>query len=363
MAILKNIELYIRDKITSSLSYHSYQQEISDPGSVFNLSNLKKILVLRQDRIGDVLVSVPVLSNLRKALPGVKIDVLLSHRNYGAKRAFEPFCDSFYKYDRNLKENLLLLKKLRHEKYDLIIDLYDNASTTSSIVVKLAKPKFSLGIEKANAHVYSHLVPLKDKLKYHIVDRIANLLLPFDINPNEIQLDLNYPLTEEEKKNAENLMGTKDKFRFGINLSGSTRNKFWGLDNLIELINKLASARPDYDIVCFGTGDYSNEMNQISERTSARIAPKVGSMHEWACLLSTVDMLLTPDTAAVHLAASWKIPSVCLYEVSGMEFAGLPWTPYNSPYIMLCTDSGSLANIKVNDVLYSVYQLEKDICQ
>ncbi len=361
MAILKKIELYVRNKITSSLSYHSYQQEISEPAPVFNASNIKKILVLRQDRIGDVLVSVPILKKIREVLPEAKIDVLLSHRNFGAKRAFEPFCNTFFKYGRNLKENIFLLRKLRHQKYDLVIDLYDNASTTSSLVVKLSKPKYSLGIEKANAHVYSHLVPLLNKQEYHIVERIANLLLAFGVPNDSKKLKLAYNLSEEDKQTAEQQMGKKTNFRFGINLSGSNRNKFWGLENHISLINKLSSSRPDYEIVCFGTGDYAYEMNQIQEKTKAKIAPKVGSMHEWSCLLSTVDMLLTPDTAAVHLAASWQLPAICLYEVSGKEFAGLPWTPYNSPHVMLSTDSGSLSNIKVNDVLYNIYRLEEKI--
>ncbi len=359
MSIWKNIELYIRNKITSSLSYHSYQQEISEPAAVFTNANVKRLLVLRQDRIGDVLVSVPILQEIRKALPNAQIDILLSHRNYGAKRAFEPFCNKFYKYGKNALDNIVLLKKLRHRKYDLVLDLYDNASTTSSLIVKLAKPKYSLGIEKANAHVYSHLVPLLNKQEHHIVDRITNLLLPFYIKPDKKYLNLAYPISDEDKIFAQNLLGKKCKFRFGINLSGSTRNKFWGLENHISLINKLSSSRPDYEIVCFGTEDYSYELTQIEKQTSALIAPKVSSIHEWACLLSTVDMLMTPDTAAVHLAAAWKIPALCMYELSGQEFAGIPWTPYNSPHILLSTESGSLTSIKINDVLYSIYELEK----
>ncbi len=361
MALLKKIELYLRSRITSALSYHSFQQEVSEPTAVFTGKNIKKVLLLRQDRIGDVLVSVPIVEKIKEALPEAKIDILLSHRNQGAKRAFERFADNFYVYGRNFKENFSLIRKLRHNKYDLIIDMYDNASATSSLIVKLSGSTFSLGIEKSNAHVYSHLVPLLDKQEYHITDRLANLLLPFNINPLRSDLKLSYPLSEEDIAFAEGRLGKKEKFRLCINLAGSTPNKYWGQSNHIYLIERLAASRPDFDVVCFGTSEYYRDLETISARTYARIAPAASSIHEWICMISTADMILTPDTAAVHIAAARNIPAICMYEISGREFAGKPWTPYNSEHITLTTESGSLSSIQPNDVLYSIYELEKRI--
>jgi len=61
---------------------------------------LKKILVMRTDRLGDVILSTPVIANLRKAYPKSHIAFLC--RPY-TKEVLEnnPYLDEIIIYDKN----------------------------------------------------------------------------------------------------------------------------------------------------------------------------------------------------------------------------------------------------------------------
>ena len=98
---------------------------------------------------------------------------------------------------------IFLMRKLRKEKYDVVIDMFDNASTTSSFFVKNVKANISIGIDKENRNIYTHIVNLLDKNKFHPIERLAQILLPFGINPENENLSLEYNLLKDDIATSE----------------------------------------------------------------------------------------------------------------------------------------------------------------
>lgn len=350
-ARLKHIEIWLKQKLNSVLRNNREPILIEKAFSKFHFVKGSKILLLRHDRIGDVLVSLPFIRLFREQFPFAEIDILLSRNNLAARSAVSKYVDNIFVYEKRFDKIAKLLRQLNKAKYDMIIDLFDNASTTSSMIIKFAKPLYSLGISKSNNYSYSHVVPLLNKNKHHIVERIAQLMLPFGINPSMRNLKLSYSIDEEIIRKAESyLMDSKSKYKLGINLSGSNRSKFWGLDNYIEFIKFINIKYKHFEIIIFHTEDYEEEFQQISRNCNCHKAPVGRSFDEYAAMLSLCSVIVTPDTAAVHLAAAFGIPCIGLFLWSGSKETGLPWFSYNSPYRCLKTSTGNLTNISVEDV-------------
>lgn len=355
--MLKKIEYAVKGFFDKMLSKDSNPVLINKTEAIFRLTDRSRLLLLRHDRIGDVIVTTPFLTILRKAFPIIEIDMLMSPNNISAQRAVDSYINNIYVYDKKLVNIIKLFRKLKNRKYDIIIDLFDNPSTTSSYIIKFVKPKYSLGFDKSNSAVYTHIVPLPNKNEVHIVERIANLLMPFGIEPAQSAGELSFHLNPEERKKANELIKRNGKKVLGINLSGSSRAKYWGTDNFTEFINEFAIKFTDYKVVIFSMPDYETELNQIISSTLAEKAPKADSFVEYASYLSVCDLLLTPDTAAVHLAAAFKVPCISLHLWTGSSDTGMPWHPYNSPYKMLKTDTGNLADISVESVLNAAAEI------
>ncbi|VAX25461.1 hypothetical protein MNBD_IGNAVI01-451 [hydrothermal vent metagenome] len=357
MKIFKKIEISLSRFIIGLLTFKGDQTLVEEKSNIFNESNTQKILFLRQDRIGDLLISTPVLRILKKKFPQVKMDILLGEHNYNAKDIAEPFVDSIYFYKKNIFAIFILLYKLKKQNYDIIIDLFDEPSTTSSLLIKMVDPKYSVGLKKEKCFVYSHLVKLLRQDRYHIVIRTSMLMLPFNISPFEEDLSLSYEISDIEITQAENLLGVNKKNMIvGINLSGSDKLRFWGVENNIEFINLLKQKYNNINIVVIGTKAYEAELNKIKLATDVIVAPFVNSVREYASILRVCNFIITPDTAAVHFASAFKIPTIPLFssKTNGWKFA---WLPFNNKYEPLFSDTGFIKDIQPKNVYIAFVKL------
>lgn len=128
-----NFEIFMRTLTESSIILTSflvnrlfYRKMLPPP------SDIKKILVVKLDHIGDVLLSTPVIINLRLHYPYAHIAMLVGS---WSKQAIErnPYIDEILCYDSpffrrsgrgsTLKDVMQILRRLKSEWYDLIVEL------------------------------------------------------------------------------------------------------------------------------------------------------------------------------------------------------------------------------------------------
>lgn len=313
------------------------------------LAKATKILLLRQDRIGDLLISIPFIKNFKSKLPHKKIDILLSHRNVVAKSCVKDYVDNIYVFQKSLFARLGTLLSLRKEKYELVIDLFDNPSFTSSLIINFLKPQFALGFDKDNRNVYTHIVLLPDKMKFHIVERLCSLLVPFGINPDDIDKKLEFPIKVSK------ILPNGTKTKLGIIVAGSSKSKYWGLDKLISLIKQI-NFKYDFDIIVFGTKEYKKILQKLNEIENVYVAPITSNYDEFASMVSRCNYLITPDTSVVHLASAFKIPVVVFYTFVNEKF-GMPWFPYGTKYKALISSKDNYSDITPRDVLDALSKL------
>lgn len=316
------------------------------------LASAERILLLRQDRIGDLLISIPFLRNLRFAFPNKVIDILLSNKNYVAKSGIEKYVDNLFVWHKNLPNKISTLLRLRKIGYDLVIDLFDNPSITSSFIVNFLRPKFSLGFDKENRNVYTHILPLPDKSKFHIVDRVCSLLIPFGIDPEKIDKKLEFPI--KEIKN----FTQSSKKKLGIVVAGSSKSKFWGLDNLCAFIG-LINAKYEFEIIVFGTREYKKILTILGKKVNVNLAPFTNDFVEFASMIAKCDYLITPDTSVVHLASSFQKPVLVFYTYVDKKY-GMPWFPYGTKFKALISSKDNYSDISPNDALNAFSELIED---
>ena len=336
-----------------------------------------KILLLRQDRLGDLLISTGIIRNLRNLLPNDEIHILLGKKNYFAKHILDKYIDKFHLYDKKLFSSLKLIYNLRNEKYDYVVDLFDNPSKTSELFIKYINAKASIGLDKSNTHIYTKVLELKPKSETHIIDRVANILeflstqetlKKMDFSP-EYNFKTNYDISNLLKfnsiksSNANNSdSNTTINKTLLINLFGSNETKFWGNNNHIELINKLIN-ESNYNILISTTKDRKENLDQIISKidnldayinSRLIIIPFNNDLDYIAKVISNVDLVFTPDTSIVHISAAFKVKCIVLYPDSEEQYGGKYWTPYNSPYISLNATNGDLKSIKLLDVFNAI---------
>jgi len=336
--ILKTLELRWRHAVLAAGHRPFAGQLARQAEDLLHLPVAPRILLIRLERIGDVLVSVPVLRALRQRYPLARIDLLVSRANYAVHDAVEPFVSHVWCYEKSVRSAIGLLRSIRRTRYDVVVDLLDHPSTNAQLVVRWSGARAAVGLLHAESGLYTHAAPVLDRRTVHPVERLAQLLLPFGIDPTTRPLDLAYPVEPADIEQARRTLGPQPRaLRLGVNLSGRIPERYWGRDNYIGVIRHMNTQDPRFAVSVVGAPRDADEVREVAAATGTQAVPPRSSLREFAAILHEFDLLLTPDTAAVHLAAAWKLPTVALYQPEpGLAL----WLPYKSPHRAVADPAG-----------------------
>ncbi|MFL5517015.1 MAG: glycosyltransferase family 9 protein, partial [Gemmatimonadales bacterium] len=168
---LKPVEHFVRRRLLRAGRRRFSGILATGPEDLLRLPAEPAILLMRQERIGDVLVGIPVLRALRQRYPAARIHLLVSRNNYAVRDAVRPFVDRVWRYDKTVGSAVALLRALRRERYDVVVDLVDNPSAISRVVIGWCGARRAVGLAHADAGYYSHAAPLLDQATVHPVER------------------------------------------------------------------------------------------------------------------------------------------------------------------------------------------------
>jgi hypothetical protein len=135
MSIIKQI-LYLPAR--ALLRRRSVTPPISTDG-------IRKVLLLRYDAIGDMIVTMPMVDVLQQNIPGLRVDVVTSPSNDPVIAA-DPRITKRYVYSRKLSELPRLALALRREQYDMVFGLVMHRSTESGLVANAAATRRGLTV-------------------------------------------------------------------------------------------------------------------------------------------------------------------------------------------------------------------------
>lgn len=321
-----------------------------------------KILILRIDKFGDMIVTIPIIREIRKKFPHATIDIVLGQANKSLSSNALVYANSVLYYDKTLLGLIRLLYQMRKNKYDICIDPLDNPSITSGNLCYLSNATYTVGLYKSNAKKYTHCIIPKDRLKVHIVERTAQMLLAFGIDPVVSNLDCEFQLEQSYlEKSRETLKNIIDLQRpvIAINTTGSISSRTMNKEFAIALYKEIHESACSFEaqILLFGPESQNAVLSSIQEHTNCLIAPFTTSFNEYAAMLKCASIIISPDTSAVHLAASWKTPTVCLFCKDNTGTA--LWTPYHTRHECVISDTYSINDIDIYKISNSLNEIMK----
>ena len=310
MLIIRNIKAYV-------LKFLAEKKPID-----FEITNAKKILFLRYDRIGDMIISTPVFRELKQAYPDISITVLASRTN---KEVLinNPYIDQIItNHKNNFFSDLLSLMKLRKQKFDVSIEFDHSVVPHAIIRQKIIKPKKVISVKKDGRYGISgnelslyDLFVEKPKIA-HFRDIWLGLLEPFSIKPKSNQYDLF--LTNKQKKQAQNyIIKYAKKFLIGINLEGAVKGKKIRFSELYQICQGLYQYDKNIQIVILTTPSNFQKTSQKVNKMGlnyVQISYKTNKILDVAALISQLNLIITPDTSIVHIASTFNKPIVTIHE-------------------------------------------------
>ena len=260
---------------------------------------MKKILVFSFSFIGDAVLSTAVIQPLRRHFLNAHITFLVGPRASDLL-ATEPNIDAVIVYDNRgehagWRGRLRLVKTLRHDKFDLIVNLRD--SLTARCV----------GAE--------HWGMVRGDSNRHAVTRYLEVLQKRDVDT--IGAHPHLQLTEGELTAAHGFLAeagwTSEQLLIGIHPGGNWVYKLWDAANYARVANALVEKRNATILLFAGPNERELQTQVANLMDVPPILVQTDNLRHLAALISTCDVYIGNDTGPMHIASAVDTPVVALF--------------------------------------------------
>jgi len=338
----------------------------------------KKILIVRTDRIGDVVLSLPMASFIKRRYPGCKVTFML--REYTKPLAeSNPDIDEIILLKENkgrvsITGNAALVKS---GYYDTCIAVYPTFRIALFLFLSGIKNRIGTGYRLYsflfNKKIYEH----RKHGKHHELEHNINMLKMIGIEerPTPQSVPFNIHSNEKSRHIIENEFDSKKintPLQTVIIHPGSGGSSIdWPLSSFQELI-KLMARELNINILITG-GKHEFEMcNRLVVHKKIENFAGRFDLNELIALIDKSDLLIANSTGPIHIAAALGKHVIGFYPKI-KECAQKRWGPYTYRKIIFeptvcngnckketCEKLNCMNSINVRDVFEKIKQILND---
>ena len=292
----------------------------------------KRILIVRTDRIGDVLLSTPVVRAVKEFYPNSFVAVMVSPY---AKEIIEgnPWADEVIIYDKDKKHrsvfaSIRFARQLRRRKFDLAIILHP--TNRVNLVTYFAHIPERVGYNKKMGFLLTKRIEDKKHLgEKHEMEYSLDVIRAIGIEPKEKELFMPIKLESEnwlEDMLAKNRILNQDRL-IAIHPAASCPSKIWPQESFAQVADKLIEA--GYKIIVVAGPKDKKIANKVVEKISYPVLNLAGdtSVSHLASILKRCKLFISNDSGPVHIATAVGTPVISIFGRNQRGLSPLRWGP------------------------------------
>ena len=302
---------------------------------------MKKILVVRNDKIGDFMLAWPSFAMLKQSLPDVQISALVP--SYTAELAkLCPWIDEIILdpgKKASIEQRRALIGQLRSKHFDASINLFSNSYNAQLVWRARIRSRWAPATKLAQIF-YNHRVrqrrsqSAKPEYQYNL-DLIRAFLAarrcpivepeaPF-LRFTDEQLQ-----TQRTKLAAQLSLSLKQHWTMLHVGSGGSANNL-SIMQYAELIAGLA--HPMAVVITAGPGEQAQaeQLQTLLGKANidARVYSQNDGLRDFACSLACAALFIAGSTGPLHIAAALDVPTIGFFPAK-RSATPLRWQPLNS---------------------------------
>ncbi len=288
---------------------------------------IERVVVRGVNWVGDAVMTVPALRELRRVLPHAHIT--LATRSW-AEGLFSDadFIDDLLIYDRRSRDFRAVARQTREwrrRRFDLAL-LFQNAFEAALIAAAARVPVRIGYATDGRRALLTHALPLPDwreerhEVFYYlnIVGELEEMLYgASQIEKHEPQLALN--ISEERKTQAREFLSSEGVMMTGALVAlcpGSTnsRAKRWPAERYAALADRFI-AETGANVLLIGSPGEMEVSREVEKQMRHRPVMLTGrtDLAQAVAVLSLADVLITNDTGPAHISAALNRPTLVIF--------------------------------------------------
>jgi len=293
---------------------------------------MAKILIIQTAFLGDVILSLPMVQAIAKSLPAAKLDYLCIPHT-AAVLQNNPYLNKILQYDKHntgVLEFFRLISRIRKENYDLII--CPHRSYRSALITHLSQVPVTIGFD-INPFAFLLTYQAVYNIHEHEIKRnlkLLQLIPKFPVDTiHELSLQPQLFPSEHDREVVERLVKFMHTSSPLIAFAPCSKwfSKQIPLDEAVPITNALIGE--NFKVILLGGKEDSEYCKRLKEWIpDERLVNFCGRLTplQSAVLIQKSALLLTTDSAAMHLGAATTTPIVAIYGSTVPRFGFYPLT-------------------------------------
>lgn len=299
------------------------------------------ILLIRTDRIGELLLTTPAFNAVRHVFPEANITLLVKPSSYEVVED-NPSIDSILKLDtaRDLDtfgKRLAFISLLRRSRFDLVVIF--NPDKFFNIVAFLAGIPVRIGYNRKLGFLLTHRIEDRKHLCLkHEVDYNLELVELLGAGPAVKKLCFPVGRSEEDsvgKITSANGILAGERF-VAVHPATSNPQKRWPAERFARLC-ELITQHFRLKVALVGGGDEMPVSEAVKAEAKVPLCDLTGKLglKEFGSFLKRASLLISCDSGPVHIGAAVGVPVIALFGESRPGGSSRRWGPYGEGHIVI----------------------------
>lgn len=331
-----------------------------------DLSGVRRILLLRYDRLGDVIVTSPMVRRIRALAPHVSLGMVTSKNNRSAAQLLTGI-EQFHTIGGSLTDTWSAVRSARAAGYDLVLNLVFNRTTSGGLLANMIAPrgiKVGQGAEKYR--FYFNALARLDRGQHHMSEVLRSLGSQV-FGERFVDDDLRYALADDPASSGrvEEFLSHVAPYPVLVNTSAGDTIRTPSEDQVVKIIRHVRSAYGLPVIVVAAPGMENARESVVRACADPHVSgyPRDGRapFADMVALVRRCRMLITPDTSLVHVAGATTTPVLALYTTA---FTVAEWGPrHTESEVLLGAEGQPLSMMPIASILDAFDRLYRRVTQ
>ncbi len=307
------------------------------------MEDLKSILLVRLFALGDIVLTLPLISRIRAAFPGAWIGYLVNEK-YSAALTGDIGLDDVIPLPDTAAGQLAAIRRLRKRKPDVAIDLL--SSPRSALLTRFCSAGLRIGMDTGRRNRYYHevlpRVIVRDgkRVRCYAIDSNLELgrMLGLSVNGVGHGTDIGdepfgFPAIETSVEWADSFvrsLGDTGSGLAGIVPGSTYSSKGWMRDRFVDLSRRISGELGLRPVIMWGPGE-EDLAAEIAGAVPGAIVPPPTGVTEAGALIGRMEVLVGIDSGPKHIAVLLGVPTVTLFGPTDPRI----WDPMNGLHRVL----------------------------
>lgn len=292
---------------------------------------MKKILLVQTGFIGDVILSSPLISALKKYNPDSEVSLLTTPLAVSLFEGHDELKEVLTFDKRSSRSGLFGLLKmaseLRSKSYDEVYSLHKSSRTSLLLYLSGIKKRYSFKESKLN-FLYTKTAPRSD-LSHDVLRNLA-VLRVHDLNPADYVAEMSLGMKAESVTKAKELTSELGNNKTIVVAPGSVwATKRLPKETFLEVVRTCL--KDQYQIILLGGPDdisigefIEKNLDGKSPRNFLNLIGKC-ALNVSAEVIRLADIVLSNDSSPLHMASATGTPVVATFCATVPEQGFGPW--------------------------------------